>query len=109
MSETFPLGLVGYSEFHHSLATANLIDSSIFHDGFSIINRGSYSSGAGHTGTENVFWNTSGTGLLRSQQYGWGYVIGTSLALEVELEGGCSRGRMGLLRIIWKGTRRGRP
>lgn len=92
LSETFPLGLTGYSEFHHSLATANLIDSSTFHDGFSITNRGSYSTGAGHTGTETVFWNTGGTGLLRSQQFGWGYVIGTAAELEVEIESGAFSG-----------------
>lgn len=71
------LGGVGYSEFHHSLATANLIDSSTFDDGFSIVNRRLESSGAGHTGTENAFWNVSGAGLLRSMQWRWGYVIGT--------------------------------
>lgn len=70
-------GGVGYSEFHHSLATANLIDSSRFDDGFSIVNRGAESTGAGHTGTETAFWNVSGEGLLRSMQYGHGYVIGT--------------------------------
>ncbi len=70
-------GGVGYSEFHHSLATANLIDSSHFDDGFSIVNRRAESTGAGHTGTENVFWNVSGAGLLRSMQFGHGYVFGT--------------------------------
>jgi hypothetical protein len=70
-------GGVGYSEFHHSLATANLIDESRFDDGFSTVNRRLESTGAGHTGTENVFWNVSGAGLLRSMQWGWGYVIGT--------------------------------
>jgi hypothetical protein len=70
-------GGVGYSEFHHSLATANLIDSSRFDDGFSIVNRRLESTGAGHTGTENVFWNVSGGGLLRSMQWRQGYVIGT--------------------------------
>lgn len=78
-------GGVGYSEFHHSLATANLIDSSRFEDGFSIINRRLESTGAGHTGTQNVFWNVSGAGLLRSMQWGWGYVIGTG-GLEVALD-----------------------
>ncbi|MEW5740245.1 MAG: hypothetical protein AB1938_15035 [Myxococcota bacterium] len=78
-------GGVGYSEFHHSLATANLLDSSRFDDGFSIINRRLESTGAGHTGTENVFWNVSGAGLLRSMQWGWGYVIGTD-GLEVALD-----------------------
>lgn len=72
------LGGVGYSEFHHSLATANLIDSSRFEDGFSIVNRGAESTGAGHTGTQNVIWNVEGSGLVRSMQWGWGAVVGTS-------------------------------
>ena len=71
------LGLTGYSEFHHSLATANLIDSSRFDDGFSIVNRNDESSGAGHAGTENVLWNLRGQGTLRSLQFKTGYVIGT--------------------------------
>ena len=76
LSKNFP-GLTGYSEFHHTLALANLVDNSRFDDGWSIINRGSSSSGAGHAGTENVMWNTSGSGLLRSRQFGMGYVVGT--------------------------------
>lgn len=71
------LGFVGLSEFHHSLATANLIDASTFDDGFSIVNRGSESTGAGHTGTQNVMWNLRGEGTLRSLQFATGYVIGT--------------------------------
>ncbi|MEP7122497.1 MAG: glycosyl hydrolase family 28-related protein [Byssovorax sp.] len=71
------LGLTGLSEFHHSLATANLIDSSTFDDGFSIVNRGDESTGAGLAGTENVLWNLRGKGTLRSLQYRTGYVIGT--------------------------------
>ena len=76
------VGSTGYSEFHHSLATANLIDASTFDDGVSIVNRNNESTGAGHTGTQNVFWNTRGSGLLRSLQFGNGYVIGTE-GLEV--------------------------
>jgi hypothetical protein len=73
------------SEYHHSLATANLVDSSLFDDGFSTINRHEESTGAGHTGTQNAFWNLRGKGMLRSLQFGWGYVIGTSgLALVTE-------------------------
>ena len=83
LSPDLPFGAVGYSEYHHSLATANLVDQSTFDDGFSAVNRGAYSSGAGHSATECVFWNTSGTGYLRSFQFGWGYVIGTGEALEV--------------------------
>ncbi len=66
-----------FSEFHHSLATANLIEDSTFDDGFAIVNRRQESTGAGHTGTQNVFWNVRGAGALRSMQHGHGYVIGT--------------------------------
>lgn len=79
-------GLAGLSEFHHSLATANLIDSSTFDDGFSIVNRGDESTGAGHAGTENVLWNLRGKGILRSLQFGTGYVIGTQAPLYVVTE-----------------------
>ena len=80
------LSSVGYSEFHHSLATANLIDSSVLDDGWSAVNRKDESSGAGHTATDNVIWNASGEGLVRSYQYGWGYVIGTGPEITVETE-----------------------
>ena len=69
---------VGFSEFHHSLAMANLIDSSVANDGWKAVNRLFYSSGAGHTATQNVFWNIQGTGSLYSYQYGHGYVIGST-------------------------------
>ncbi len=69
--------VLGASEFHHSLAMANLIDGAVSTDGWGAVNRGSESSGAGHTATENVFWNVRG-GFVRSLQYGWGYVIGTT-------------------------------
>jgi hypothetical protein len=72
------LATTGHSEYHHSLATANLIDSSLFDDGFSTINRQGESTGAGITGAMNVFWNVRGKGTIRSMQFGWGYVIGTS-------------------------------
>lgn len=72
------LGTTGNSEYHHSLATANLVDASLFDDGFSTINRQGESTGAGITGTQNVIWNVRGAGTIRSMQYGWGYVIGTS-------------------------------
>jgi hypothetical protein len=71
-------GLTGLSEYHHSLATANLVDSSLFDDGFSTINRNEESTGAGQTGTQNAFWNVRGKGVLRSLQFGQGYVIGTA-------------------------------
>lgn len=72
-----PIGWPSYSEFHHSLAMANLIDASVASDGWQAVNRQSESSGAGHSATQTVWWNTSGGGYLRSLQYGDGYVIGT--------------------------------
>jgi len=68
---------VGMSEYHHALAMANLVDSSEANDGWAAKNRMLWSSGAGHTSTECVFWNTRGSGSLVSLQYGRGYVIGT--------------------------------
>ncbi len=72
-----PIGLPGLSEFHHSLATANLMDGCTFDDGFNAGNRGTESTGAGHTAQENVFWNVRGSGVVRSLQYGHGYILGT--------------------------------
>ena len=57
---------------------ANLIDSSTADDGWKTVNRLFYSSGSGHSATENVFWNTKGDGTLYSYQYGHGYVIGST-------------------------------
>jgi hypothetical protein len=73
----------GYSDFHHSLPMANLVDDSTIEDGWHSVNRTTYSSGAGHSGTQNVFWNSIGAGTIRSFQYQWGYVIGTS-GLKIE-------------------------
>lgn len=72
------VGYPSYSEFHHSLAMANLIDQSVAADGWQGVNRQAESSGAGHSVTESVFWNISGGGYLRSLQFGDGYVIGTT-------------------------------
>jgi len=77
------LSMVGYSETHHSLATANLIDSSRFDDGWSMVNRQDWSTGAGHTATEDVVWNATGTGVIESYQFATGYVIGTGPDLTV--------------------------
>jgi hypothetical protein len=71
------------SEHHHSLAMATLVDSCTLDDGFGSENRGSYSTGAGHTATEGVVWRSGGSGTVKSQQYGWGYVIGTSPSLSL--------------------------
>lgn len=87
ITKDFP-GLVGASEFHHSLALGNLIDSSRFDDGWAIVNRGSESTYSGHTGTENVVWNVSGKGNLRSRQFGNGYVVGsTDITVQTTLQG----------------------
>lgn len=64
------------SEYHHSLAMANLVDEGLVYDGWEAVNRGDYSSGAGHAATQSVFWNLAGTGTVVSRQFGWGYVIG---------------------------------
>lgn len=67
----------GLSEFHHALAMANLVDDSVAEDGWGAVNRLMWSSGAGHTATQGVFWNVRGGGQLASLQHGRGYVIGT--------------------------------
>lgn len=77
VADNGPISVTGMSEFHHSLAMANLIDQSVADDGWQCVNRHLESSGAGHAGTENVFWNLTGLGTLRSMQYGVGYVVGT--------------------------------
>ena len=73
-----PFGIVAKSEFHHSLAMGNLIDSCTFGDGFQGVNRGNESTGAGHTATQTVMWRPSGKGEVKSLQFGWGYVIGSA-------------------------------
>lgn len=91
VAKEFPtIGQLGTSEFHHSLATANAIDACTTDDGWAAVNRGTYSSGAGHSASENVFWRLQGAGVLRSQQFGWGYVIGTSAGLDVTTGPGAS-------------------
>lgn len=77
ISPDLPIGGTGYSEYHHSLAMACLVDACVLDDGWYGGNRRGESSGAGHTVTQNVYWNTSGAGEIRSFAYGWGYIIGT--------------------------------
>jgi hypothetical protein len=72
-----PIGYLGCCEFHHSLAMACLIDSCELDDGWFGGNRHNWSSGAGNTVTETVYWNTTGKGIIRSWQDGNGYIIGT--------------------------------
>lgn len=76
-----------YSEYHHSLSMACLVDSCVFGDGWATGNRGDWSSGAGHTATETALWNTKGLGeaRIRSFNYAQGYVIGTE-DIEVYVE-----------------------
>jgi len=79
---------VGLSEYHHSLAMANLVDDSVADDGWGAVNRQAWSSGAGHSATQSVFWNLRGQGILRSYQFGHGYVIGTGAEVDVQAEKG---------------------
>lgn len=75
LGQNLPSPLPAYSEFHHSLAMANLIDDCVLEDGWSAINRGMWSSGSGVSATESVFWNPSGAGRVLSKQAGHGYVV----------------------------------
>ncbi|MCH4893694.1 MULTISPECIES: hypothetical protein [unclassified Sphingomonas] len=74
---------VSVSDYHGSLAHANLVDGMrIVGPGWESQNRGTTSNGGGVTGTQNVFWNLIkddlGTNVfVRSHQFGFGYVIGT--------------------------------
>lgn len=82
-----PIGYSGLCEFHHSLAMACLIDSCELDDGWFGGNRHDWSSGAGNTVTQSVYWNTSGKGTIRSWQDGNGYIIGTQgVKVETSLE-----------------------
>ncbi len=87
---------VAYSEHHHSLGMATLVDDCRIDDGFNFENRGAYSTGAGHTATESVVWRPAGSGTIISKQYGWGYVVGTRAGMtvdtNVESEGGQGTG-----------------
>ena len=81
-------GLPAASEYHHSLAMACLVEQTEIADAWQALNRLYFSSGAGHTATQSVFWNNRGGGRLLSMQYGWGYVIGTvGLTVLTELAG----------------------
>jgi hypothetical protein len=85
-SSSDSLGLPAASEYHHSLTMACLVDHSRIDDAWQAVNRGSYSSGAGLTATQNVFWNSRGSGRISSYQFGDGYVIGTQgISVDSEL------------------------
>jgi hypothetical protein len=69
------------------------VDQCTINDGWYGGNRTDWSSGAGHTVTQSVYWNLAGTGQIRSWQYGWGYVIGTQgVLLTMRLAGGSAAG-----------------
>lgn len=83
-----PIGSL-VADFHAHLSMANLIDNlTIDRDGFDAADRSSYPSTStrkhGVSTTQTVFWNNVGInygynrpGIILSDQYGWGYVIGT--------------------------------
>ena len=72
-----PMGWPAFCDYHHSLAMACLIDQCTLNDGWYGGNRRHWSTGAGLTATQSVYWNTRGGGRILSWQYGWGYIIGT--------------------------------
>ena len=76
----------GGADFHHALSMANLYDSAVINDSLRVGNRLTASSGAGQTGTMNVFWNIRGRGNLYAYNYGAGYVIGTSASISVSTD-----------------------
>lgn len=76
-------GLPAYCEFHHSLSMACLIDACTLDDGWYGGNRLGESSGAGHTVTESVYWNTIGAGAILSYEYGNGYIVGTGPEIDL--------------------------
>lgn len=66
----------GPSGFGDLLAGSNLVDSSTLD--------ATWVAGEQPATSQNVFWNTAGTGTIRSIQIGWGYVIGTQPELRLE-------------------------
>jgi hypothetical protein len=73
------------SDFHMHMSAANLMDNlTLYQEKFEAADRSPYGTTShGVTTTQSVFWNTHGakyrsgtTSIIRSQQYGEGYVIG---------------------------------
>ncbi len=77
---------VGPTDFHHALAIANLFDSSVIDDALQVGNRQDWSTGAGHTGTMNVFWNITGTGHVYAYNQAMGYLVGTGPDIGVSVD-----------------------
>ena len=84
------------TDFHMHLSMANLFDNfNVVGDYIEAYNRRSI---FGHSTTQSVFWNTNGiryhnrsdkNKIIYSQQFGWGYIIGTrGNAPDVEVWGG---------------------
>ena len=69
----------GQSQFDGPLATANLVDASRLLGIWSAETSPQY----GHGCEDCVFWNTRGSGTIRTDQFGWGYVIGTTPEIQV--------------------------
>jgi len=69
----------GQSKFDGPLAIANLVDASRLLGTWSA--ETSQETGPGCE--DCVFWNTRGSGTIRTDQFGWGYVIGTTPEVEV--------------------------
>lgn len=73
------------SDFHMHLSMANLFDNhTVDGDLLEAAYRPYGTIQHGQTTTESVFWNTTGikgmggsTNIIKSQQWGWGYIIGT--------------------------------
>lgn len=69
----------GQSQFDGPLATANLVDASRLLGTWSAETLPESGPGC----EDCVFWNTRGSGTIRTDQFGWGYVIGTTPEVEV--------------------------
>jgi hypothetical protein len=75
------------SDFHMHLSMSNLIDSMTLNQDYldaTVRPYGSSPNYHGITTSQSVFWNTKGTAypagksyIINSQQWGWGYIIGT--------------------------------
>lgn len=80
---SMPICSNSVSDFHHALATGNLVDRPTINDGWQCLNRTTNSSGAGNTCTATTFWNSRGTGTLVSWQADLGHVVGWESGLNV--------------------------
>lgn len=73
-----------YTETHGHFSTSNLFDNVTIGGGEKLISEdrtGFGDSEHGLSGSQNVFWNAKGKGQVVSQQYKWGYIIGTGAGI----------------------------